>query len=57
MKIIDLLKSRFITHSPVRLMHDVTYRCNCTCSMYNKWNYHHKKKVQINKNKWGLRSF
>jgi radical SAM protein with 4Fe4S-binding SPASM domain len=37
MKTIDLLKSRFITHSPVRLMHDVTYQCNCTCSICNKW--------------------
>jgi MoaA/NifB/PqqE/SkfB family radical SAM enzyme len=37
MRIINLFKSRFITHSPFRLVHDITYQCNCKCIICERW--------------------
>jgi len=37
MRIINLFKSRFISHSPFRLVHDITYECNCTCIICERW--------------------
>jgi MoaA/NifB/PqqE/SkfB family radical SAM enzyme len=36
MRFINLVKSRFF-HSPFRLIHDVTYRCNCKCKICERW--------------------
>ncbi len=37
MRIINLFKSRFISHSPFRLVHDITYQCNCKCIICERW--------------------
>jgi len=37
MKFINILKSRFITHSPLILSHQVTSLCNAQCKICNLW--------------------
>lgn len=37
MKTVDIWKSRFLSHTPFRLVHDVTYRCNCKCKTCERW--------------------
>ena len=37
MRIINLFKSRFISHSPFRLVHEITYQCNCKCIICERW--------------------
>lgn len=36
MRFVNMFKSRFF-HSPFRLVHDVTYRCNCKCKICERW--------------------
>jgi len=47
MKSIELLKSRFITHAPIRLMHNVSYQCNCACQICNKWKLSQNQKQEL----------
>lgn len=37
MKAANILKNRFFSHSPFRLVHDITYRCNCKCEICARW--------------------
>lgn len=37
MKYVKILRSRFFSHSPFRLVHDITYECNCKCKMCERW--------------------
>ena len=36
MRFVNILKNRFF-HSPFRLIHDVTYQCNCKCKICERW--------------------
>ena len=47
MSIINLFKSRFITHSPFRLVHDITYQCNCKCIICERWKKSSTSKYQL----------
>jgi len=42
MKTLSVLKSRFITHSPIILSHMITSLCNARCKMCNLWKETHK---------------
>lgn len=37
MNTLTIIKSRFFSHSPFRLVHDITYRCNCRCKICERW--------------------
>ena len=43
MKATSILKNRFFSHSPFRLVHDITYQCNCKCKICERW----KKSTEI----------
>ena len=47
MKTVTLLRSRFLTHSPFRLVHDVTYKCNCKCIICERWKKSHLSKNEL----------
>ncbi len=32
-----IFRSRFFSHSPFRLVHDITYECNCKCMICERW--------------------
>ena len=49
MKIFDLLKSRFISHSPFILTHQVTSLCNCRCKLCDIWKRISESKYDLTK--------
>ena len=49
MKSFNIIKSRFFSHSPFILLHNITYRCNCECEFCARW-----KKLSNYKNELSL---